>query len=83
MKQRSIWEIGFKAVVIIGLLIVIIFQFDKKESIVYVDAVKLVNGYKGMQAARKEFEFAVQKHGRKPLLHPGSPISGKEQMKTE
>ena len=57
MKTKSTWEIGFKVLVIIGLLVVIAFQFEKKEAIVYVDAVKLVNGYKGMQAARKEFEF--------------------------
>jgi outer membrane protein len=57
MKTKPTWEIGFKFVVVIGLLIVIAFQFEKKESIVYVDAVKLVNGYKGMQAARKEFEL--------------------------
>jgi outer membrane protein len=57
MTQRSILEMVFKAVVITGLVIVIALQFDKKESIVYVDSVKLVNGYKGMQAARKEFEM--------------------------
>jgi outer membrane protein len=57
MNQKTIVEIVFKATVITGLLIVIALQFDKKESIVYVDAVKLVNGYKGMQAARKEFEM--------------------------
>jgi outer membrane protein len=56
MNQRSIAEMVFKATVIAGLLIVIALQFDRKESIVYVDSVKLVNGYKGMQAARKEFE---------------------------
>ncbi|MBT1697139.1 OmpH family outer membrane protein [Fulvivirgaceae bacterium PWU4] len=57
MNQRSIVEIVFKATVIAGLLIVIALQFDKKESIVYVDSIKLVNGYKGMQAARKELEM--------------------------
>lgn len=56
MKMRSTLEIGFKVIVVIGLLVVIGFQFKQKESIVYVDSVKLVNGYKGMQAARKEFE---------------------------
>lgn len=56
MKRKLTWEIGFKAIVVIGLLIVIVFQVRKDESIVYVDAAKLVNGYKGMQAARKEFE---------------------------
>lgn len=56
MTHKSIWEIVFKAVVIAGLVVVIALQFDKKESIVYVDAIKLVNGYKGMQAARQEFE---------------------------
>lgn len=57
MNHRSIAEMVFKATVIAGLLIVIALQFDKKEAIVYVDSVKLVNGYKGMQAARKEFEM--------------------------
>jgi len=57
MTQKSIWEFVFKAVVIAGLIVVIALQFAKKEAIVYVDSVKLVNGYKGMQAARKEFEL--------------------------
>lgn len=57
MKTKSIWELVFKAIVVTGLIVVIAFQFDKKESIVYVDAIKLVTGYKGMQAARKEFEL--------------------------
>lgn len=57
MKTKTIWETSFKAVVVIGLLTVITFQLQKSESIVYVDAAKLVNGYKGMQAARKEFEM--------------------------
>jgi outer membrane protein len=57
MNRKSILEIVFKAVVIAGLIVVIALQFDKKDSIVYVDAIKLVNGYKGMQAARKEFEL--------------------------
>jgi outer membrane protein len=60
MKNTSIGELIFKAVVITGLIVVIAFQFDKKDAIVYVDAVKLVNGYKGMQSARKEFEVKTQ-----------------------
>jgi outer membrane protein len=56
MTNKSILELLFKGVVIAGLIIVIALQFDKNESIVYVDAVKLMNGYKGMQAARKDFE---------------------------
>ena len=57
MKRKSLLESGFKLVVIIGLAVVIAFQFKKADSIVYVDAVKLVNGYKGMQIARKDFEI--------------------------
>jgi outer membrane protein len=57
MKQRSTGELIFKSVVIAGLIVVIALQFDKKDAIVYVDAIKLVNGYKGMTAARKEFEI--------------------------
>lgn len=60
MTTKAIWEIAFKAIVIAGLIVVITLQFDKKDSIVYVDAIKLVNGYKGMQAARKEFELKTQ-----------------------
>ena len=47
---------AFKSIVIVGLIVVIALQFEKKEVIAYVDSVKLVNGYKGMQAARREFE---------------------------
>jgi outer membrane protein len=56
MKQ-SILEAGFKVVVIACLALVIVLHFSKTESIVFVDAIKLVNGYKGMQAARKGFEL--------------------------
>ena len=57
MKTKSVLEVAFKTMILLALLTVIVFQFRKNESIVYVDAVKLVNGYKGMQAARREFEL--------------------------
>src|SRR5690349_19140125 len=57
MNKKSIFEILFKAIVLTALAVVITLQVDKQNSIVYVDAMKLVNGYKGFQSARKELEF--------------------------
>lgn len=54
--NKSIFELGFKAVVIAGLIVLVALQFREKDAIVYVDAVKLLNGYKGMEAARRELE---------------------------
>jgi outer membrane protein len=54
--KTSVFEIAFKAIVIIGLTVLVAFQFVKQERIAYVDAMRLLNGYKGMQAARQEFE---------------------------
>jgi outer membrane protein len=56
MEKKGAFEWMFKAVVIAGLMVMIALQFDKDNSIVYVDAMKLMNSYKGMQSARKEFE---------------------------
>jgi len=55
--RPGMWELAFKSFVIIGLIAVMVLQFGRHdEGIVYVDAVKLVNGYKGMQQARKDYE---------------------------
>jgi outer membrane protein len=60
MEKKGVFEMLFKGVVITGLVILIILQFAQPEKIVYVDAVRLMNGYKGMQAARKEYEGRTQ-----------------------
>lgn len=57
MKSKLVFDTAFKVVVIVGLLVLIGFQFKRGDSIVYVDAGKLVNGYRGMQSARQEFEL--------------------------
>lgn len=54
--NKSVFEVGFKAVVIAGLIVLVALQFREKDAIVYVDAVKLLNGYKGMEVARRELE---------------------------
>jgi outer membrane protein len=55
--EKKWFEILFKVIVITGLAIVIVLHFDKKKPIVYVDAIKLVNGYKGMKEARDQFDI--------------------------
>lgn len=54
--NKSVFEVGFKALVIAGLIVLVALQFREKDTIVYVDAVKLLNGYKGMEVARRELE---------------------------
>jgi outer membrane protein len=58
MRQlnKSFFDAGFKVAVVIALAIIISMQLTTDGSIVYVDAVKLMNGYTGMQQARKDYE---------------------------
>jgi outer membrane protein len=57
MKKPLFFEGLFKAFVVTGLGIVIVLMLRNQNSIVYVDAVKLMNNYKGMTSARQEFEL--------------------------
>lgn len=56
MSKNSIWEVAFKSLTVVGLVTVIYLQTRSDDSIVYVDAIKLVNGYTGMKEARKAYE---------------------------
>jgi outer membrane protein len=56
MTSKNVWDAGIKIGLGVGLVILFILHFQSEQSMVYVDAQKLVVGYKGMQAARKEFE---------------------------
>ncbi|HEY8936106.1 MAG TPA: OmpH family outer membrane protein [Cyclobacteriaceae bacterium] len=56
MERKSIFEVSFKVLTIIGLVVLIALQFRSKDSIVYVDSIKLMNGYNGMKDARKAYE---------------------------
>lgn len=57
--MKNLLEVAFKVFVVVGFAVIIFLLVDSRKSIAYVDALKLVNGYKGMQAARKEFEAKV------------------------
>lgn len=56
MTSKNLLDAGIKIVLGVGLIILFILYMQADKAIVYVDAQKLVVGYKGMQAARKEFE---------------------------
>lgn len=56
MSIKSIWEVVFKTLTVVGLVTVIYLQTRSNDPIVYVDAIKLVNGYTGMKEARKAYE---------------------------
>jgi outer membrane protein len=56
MTSKNLIDIGIKVVLSAGLVILFILHIESQKSLVYVDAQKLVAGYKGMQAARQEFE---------------------------
>jgi outer membrane protein len=57
--MKNLLEIAFKIIVICGFAVVIVLQMDEKPKIVYVDSIKLVKGYKGMQIAKKELETRI------------------------
>lgn len=56
MNTKSGLELGFKLLTIFGIATLIYLQAQSKDSIVYVDAIKLMNGYTGMKEARKAYE---------------------------
>lgn len=55
MKSTQLWDIAIKVSLAIAVLMLYLQRMDEGE-VMYVDAQRLVVGYKGMQAARKEFE---------------------------
>ncbi len=55
MKSSQLWDIAVKVGLAIAVLMLYLQRIDNEE-LMYVDAQRLVVGYKGMQAARKEFE---------------------------
>lgn len=57
MISKVKWESVFKVVVIGALAVLLWFEYGRQETIVYVDAMKLVSGYNGMHTARKELEI--------------------------
>jgi outer membrane protein len=54
LLAAALWLIMFAA---IGVLFTL--HFSRQKTYAYVDAQKLLNGYKGMQAARKQYEVQV------------------------
>jgi len=94
--NKSVFDWAFKVFVMLALVVVIAMQFRKSESIVYVDAVKLLNGYNGMQQARKDLEAKSSvwranvdslkgelELGIKEYQSKKQSLSGKEQKLTE
>lgn len=51
-KMLTAWMGGLTVI----LFIVVYFQFSSNQKIVYIDSNQLLNGYKGMQDARNEFQ---------------------------
>jgi outer membrane protein len=56
MKFNVVHEFVFRTVVILSLAFLIWFVYGRQNPIVYVDSVKLINGYRGMHVARRELE---------------------------
>lgn len=44
---------------LVGLVIISLFLFSKPPKIVYVDSIKVLSGYKGMEYAKKEYDVKV------------------------
>src|SRR5687768_12976063 len=60
MNRKFFFELCFKLFTVIGLAVLIALHFKSKESVVFVDSIKLVNGYHGMKKARKEYEAKTE-----------------------
>ena len=56
MSTKAVFEWAFKGLTVVGIVVLISLQLGADDSIVYVDAIKLMNGYNGMKEARKEYE---------------------------
>src|SRR3990170_3543113 len=56
MKNKFGLELAFKVLTVVGIVTLIFLQLRPNESIVYVDSIKLMNGYEGMKDARKAYE---------------------------
>src|SRR5947207_13824538 len=56
MTRKEIIDIGVKVILAAAVCILFVLHIQSQKSMVFVDAQKLMKGYKGMQVARKEFE---------------------------
>jgi outer membrane protein len=59
-NMKTAFEIGFKLLMVFGIVGLLFLQLKSDDSIVYVDAMKLMNGYNGMKEARKEYEAKAE-----------------------
>lgn len=57
MKLKDYLEIVFKAVVIVALAVIVMEQMNFDKALAYVDSERLVSEYKGIAAARQEFDI--------------------------
>src|SRR4051812_8298366 len=57
MKGARFFWIGLLVLVLIAQAVLIGFLFQARAEVRYVDSAKLVNGYKGMEAARKVYQL--------------------------
>ena len=60
MNSKMIFEVVFKVLVVVALGVVITLQLDTQEKIVYVDSIRLLSKYKGMEVARKNLQNRSQ-----------------------
>jgi outer membrane protein len=56
MTSKTFFDYASKIGLAVSIIVLYFLHFEHEQAIVYVDSQKLVAGYKGMQAARKEFE---------------------------
>jgi outer membrane protein len=50
---------AISSISLIGLIVISLFLFSKSPKIVYVDSIKVLSGYKGMEYAKKEYDVKV------------------------
>lgn len=53
---RNFIDIGFKTLLVVAVVVLYVFHYESQRSLVFVDAQRIVAGYKGAKAARRELE---------------------------
>jgi outer membrane protein len=60
--MKKLFDIGVKALLATGIIILFALRSDSKSELVYVDSKKLLLGYKGMEKAKAAFEIKAAKY---------------------
>src|ERR1700754_4472752 len=60
--MKNLIDVGVKALLTLGIVILFVLRIDSGQELVYVDSKKLVLGYKGMDKAKSAFELKASQY---------------------